>query len=66
MAPISRRIWNRSDADEWNIDLAKAVVASIQELYIRKQLDTLLEKYCAEHLSAQDKIADLERQIDSC
>lgn len=66
MAPISRRIWNRSDADEWNIDLDKAVVASIQELYIRKQLDTLLEKYCAEHLSAQDKIADLEIQIDSC
>ena len=31
---------------------------------MRSNYDTLLEKYCAEHLSAKDKIADLERQID--
>ena len=61
---LGKWLKGKSDADEWNMDLAKAVVASIQEPYIRKQLDTLLEKYCAEHLSAKDKIADLERQID--
>ena len=61
---LGKWLKGKSDADEWNMDLAKAVVASIQEPYIRKQLDTLLEKYCAEHLSAKDKIADLGRQID--